>query len=194
MITKTFYGNFQLQHFVQFLAAAFRDQNLDVRVSRHGEKNVVRFVSSRLARSGGHFGLNLVVTEFNEGVKIEISNPENFGVAASLGKTAIAAMINPRNLFSRLDDVAQDLENISLDQNLMKMIEQYMRSNHLTLQLSEALSRSVCDYCQVANEYGVGNCVACGAPMGDVQAVTCKRCGHVVNKHADRCSQCGAKL
>ena len=193
MITKTYYGKFKIDHFLNFLAAAFRDQNLEVHVSKHAERNVVRFVSARTARSGGQFALNLILTEFDGGVRIDIGNPEALGVAASLGKTAIAALINPYNLLVRLDDVAQDIENITLDQSLLKEIEQYMKVNHLTLKLSSSLSKTVCLYCHSINEYGNSNCVSCGAPMGDTLLKTCPRCGYAMSDKIMRCPQCKAR-
>lgn len=194
MITKTYYGDFDLNDFVRFLAASFRDENLDVRLTRSGEKSLVRFVSSRFARSGGQFGLNVILTPFEDGVKVSVQDPEALGVAASLGKTAIVTLINPRNLFARLDDVAQDLENITLDDSVVKIIDVYMKEHHLSLRLSERLSRSVCEYCQSTNAYGVSNCVSCGAPMGAVQIKTCSACGYGMPVDAVRCSECGKRF
>lgn len=193
MITKTYYGKFQVNHFLNFLAATFRDQNLDVNVSNHGKRNVVRFVSSRGAKSGGQFALNLILTEFEGGVRIDIGTPEGLGVAASLGKTALFTLLNPYNLLVRLDDVAQDIENITLDQSLLKEIERYMRTNHLTLKLSSSLSKTVCEYCHSINDYGKSNCVSCGAPMGDTLLKTCPRCGFAMKNKLSRCPQCKAK-
>ena len=116
------------------------------------------------------------------------------GQAASLGASALLTWMNPMNLLGRLDDIAQDIEHLSLDDQVWTLIDQLARSRGASQQLSERLGRLTCEYCRVANPVGEGRCIACGAPLGDVQPFTCHHCGHVVLGNETKCPNCGEKL
>ena len=45
------------------------------------------------------------------------------GIAASLGTTAISVLRNPWNLVNRLDDLAQDIENLQMSDDIWKILE-----------------------------------------------------------------------
>ncbi len=64
--------------------------------------------------SGGQTALTVAVQTTEDGVIIEIGQQAWLGVAASIGHTALSALRNPFSLLGRLDDLAQDIENIQL--------------------------------------------------------------------------------
>jgi len=74
------------------------------------------------------------------------------------------------------------------------VIEETAKTVGATYELSEKLRRLVCDYCNTPNKVGEPTCIACGAPLGDVQPVTCKNCGYVVSKLDKFCPNCNAVL
>jgi len=113
------------------------------------------------------------------------------GVAASLGQTAMAALINPWNLLGRLDDIAQDIENIKLPDEVWQTLEEAAVAAGASLELSERLRRAVCVYCNTPNPVGEAACIACGAPLGDSQPRTCLSCGFVVRTGEGVCPNCG---
>jgi predicted RNA-binding Zn-ribbon protein involved in translation (DUF1610 family) len=119
---------------------------------------------------------------------------EWLGTAASLGRTTLAALINPWTLLGRLDDIAQDVENLQLGERVWQAIDSAARGMGASQQLSERLARLTCDYCGVANPVGEAACIACGAPLGKAQPTTCPNCGFVVRIDEARCPNCGQVL
>jgi predicted amidophosphoribosyltransferase len=51
-----------------------------------------------------------------------------------------------------------------------------------------------CEYCDTANPVGQPRCIACGAPLGDVQPRTCDNCGYVAAPDDIACTNCSAVL
>jgi DNA-directed RNA polymerase subunit RPC12/RpoP len=125
---------------------------------------------------------------------IELGQQAWLGVAASLGHTAIAALRNPFSLLGRLDDLAQDIENMQLSERTWRVIEGAVQSLGASYALSEKLARLACEYCGSANPVGEASCLACGAPLGDVQPSACPHCGFVVTVHETVCPNCNGKL
>lgn len=134
------------------------------------------------------------ISRVADGISITLGKQNWFGVAASLGMTALSAVRNPFSLLSRLDDIAQDVESIMLEDQIWEVIDQTARQHGTGQALSARLSRTVCPYCQTANEIGAGRCVACGAPLGEVQPAGCPNCGFVVKNNETVCPNCKNKL
>jgi RNase P subunit RPR2 len=101
---------------------------------------------------------------------------------------------NPWSLIDRLDDIAQDVESIQLSEEIWKVIEASARALGSGFELSNRLRRTVCAFCNVANPVGESNCIACGAPLGEVQPTTCKICGFVSRQNEKVCANCGKPL
>ena len=146
------------------------------------------------ARSGGNTALTITLQNVEDGVMVEIGEQAWMGVAASLGHTAIAALRNPLSLLGRLDDLAQDIENIQLKEKAWQTIDRAMAAHGASHELSERLSRVTCEYCETANPLGEGSCIACGAPLGDAHPTTCPKCGFVVSMEEQNCPNCSQKL
>ncbi len=129
-----------------------------------------------------------------DGVLVRIGQQEWLGVAASLGTTALGALRNPFSLLGRLDDVAQDIASMQLTARVWQTLERAARGLGATHELSDRLRRLACEYCDTANPVGEPNCVACGAPLGDVHPVACANCGFVSEPGASFCANCGEAL
>ena len=124
----------------------------------------------------------------------EIGQQAWFGVAASLGTTALSALRNPFALLGRLDDLAQDIENLTLSDRVWQVIASSAQARGASKKLSERLRRMECEYCGTANPVGEPSCIACGAPLGKVQPGTCPNCGFVVKAGEKQCPNCGNRL
>jgi len=74
------------------------------------------------AMSGGQTALTISIQKVEDGIMIELGRQAWLGVAASIGHTAISALRNPFSLLGRLDDIAQDFENMQLSENVWKVI------------------------------------------------------------------------
>ncbi len=194
MNQRIYHGNLQPIDLANALMGYFNRGNW--RVQRVGDSNklVVQIATLDRPMSGGQTALSVILQRVEDGVSVEIGQQAWLGVAASLGASAISILANPWNLLHRLDDVAQDIENLQLSDEVWRVLEETARTLGATQQLSERLRGVTCEYCGTANAVGEGRCIACGAPQGDAQPRTCKQCGFVVYHSETACPNCGSRL
>jgi len=194
MDRQIFHGNITPNDIAQALLGEFNRGNLHAQVVGQASKMAVQISTRMGAQSGGQTALTVTLQSTDEGVMVEIGQQAWLGVAASLGQTALSAFRNPFNLLGRLDDLAQDIENIQLSDKIWKAIDQAVVSLGASHELSERLRRVICHYCHTANQVGDGSCAACGAPLGTVQPATCPNCGFAVAYTESICPNCNKKL
>jgi len=191
MEQRVFHGNITPADVAQALLAEFNQGNLRAQVLGESNHLTVQIATSQWSRSGGQTALAVDIQKIEDGVTVQIGQQQWMGVAASLGQSAIAALMNPLNLLGRLDDIAQDIQNLQLNEKVWATIAREVQATGASHQLSERLSRLTCEYCGAANPVGEASCVACGAPLGAVQPRTCGKCGYVLT-HGERfCPNCG---
>jgi hypothetical protein len=191
MEKRIFYGDITPKNFADALTAHFHRGN--IRTQAVGEPNNLKLqiASVRNAASGGQTAVTVHLLTVEDGVMVSVGQQVWLGVAASLGQSAIATLMNPWNLLHRLDDIAQDIESLKLVENIWRVITKVARSHGASQQLSERLRRLSCEYCNTANKAGAPSCGACGAPLGNVQPTTCGHCGFVLIVRESVCPQCG---
>jgi hypothetical protein len=194
MPQRIYHGNFSNTDLAQALMAEFSRGNLRVQHFSSDDTIVVQIATSQFASSGGSTAVSVSLQNVADGVAVEIGKQAWLGIAASLGVSTIAALRNPFSLLNRLDDIAQDIESVQLTENVWNVIDTTARSLGSGYQLSDRLSRYICDYCNTPNPKGESTCIACGAPLGDIQPLTCSKCGYVVHKNESICINCGAPL
>lgn len=173
--------------------AEFNRGNLTAQIIGHANKLAVQISTRMGAQSGGQTALTVTVQGTEDGVMIEVGQQAWLGVAASLGQTAISALRNPFSLFGRLDDLAQDIEHMQMNEKVWKIIDRAATAVGASRELSDRLSRISCSYCDTANPLGEGSCIACGAPLGDLQPTTCSKCGFAIRNKEMNCPNCGQK-
>ncbi|MBU4225160.1 MAG: zinc ribbon domain-containing protein [Chloroflexi bacterium] len=191
MEQRVFHGNITPADVAQALLAEFDQGNLRAQVLGESGHLTVQIATSQWSRSGGQTALAVNIQKIEDGVTVQIGQQQWMGVAASLGQTAFAALMNPLNLLGRLDDIAQDIQNLQLNEKVWEIIAREVRAKGASHQLSERLSRLTCEYCSAANPVGEASCVACGAPLGAVQPKTCAKCGYVLTHEEKFCPNCG---
>jgi len=194
MEPRIFHGQITPQEIARSLLAEFNRS--DYRAQQLGTEDRIAVQITTQARpvSGGDTALTVNVQKVEDGISVQLGKQAWLGVAASLGMTAISALRNPWTILSRLDDVAQDIENLQLSDRVWEVIERTARSANATFELSERFRRLVCEYCDTANPLGEPSCLACGAPLGKSQPYTCLKCGFVVRQEENRCPNCGELL
>src|SRR5919106_1558784 len=180
MERRIFHGNIKPNDIAHALIAEFNRGNLHAQVLGNKDKMAVQVASRDGRMSGGHTALTINIQTVEDGIMVELGQQAWLGVAASLGHTAISALRNPFSLLGRLDDLAQDIENMQLSEKAWKVIDRTVATFKASYALSEKLARLTCEYCGSANPLGEAGCLACGAPLGDSQPSTCSRCGFVV--------------
>ncbi|MFN3307804.1 MAG: zinc ribbon domain-containing protein [Anaerolineales bacterium] len=193
METKYYHGRITPEQVAQALISTFNRGALRAQIVGGGEHLVVQIATHPNPSSGGYTAIGVRIDAIDDGVAVHIGQQDWLGIAASLGKTAISAWKNPLSLLGRLDDLAQDLENVQLMNKIWRTIEDTIRKANASFELSERLRRIQCPYCRTANPTGEPHCIACGAPLGDVQPQTCSNCGFVVTNETI-CPNCKQPL
>jgi hypothetical protein len=194
MEQRVFHGDLTPSVLAEALVAAFNRGNLQSQVLGDHNNMVVQIASMRDAMSGGQTALTVSLQKVTDGVLVQLGQQAWLGVAASLGQTAFSLIRNPLNLLGRLDDLAQDIENLQLKENVWNIINRTAQAAGASHQLSERLRSLACEYCDTANPVGEPACIACGAPLGKVQPTTCLRCGYAITKDENKCPNCGEDL
>lgn len=190
MEQRIYHGNLSPNDIARSLIARFNRGNLRAQQLGSGKQIVVQIATRERAMSGGQTALSVSIHEVEDGVSVQVGKQAWLSVAASLGYSALAALRNPFNLLGRLDDIAQDIENLQVTEDVWSTIDAAAKAAGASFELSERLRRSVCAYCETANPVGEPACIACGAPLGNVQPDTCPNCGFVVKPEESNCPNC----
>ena len=194
MDQRIYHGNLNPADLAQSLMAEFNRGNLRAQIVGQSDNLAVQIGTRIGAASGGPTALTVTLQKAPDGILIQVGQQEWFGTAASLGRTTMAALLNPWTLLNRLDDIAQDVENLQLSEHVWQVLDQAARAIGTGYQLTDRLSRLTCEYCGTANPIGEAACIACGAPLGNSQPGTCPNCGFVVKPHELQCPNCGKAL
>jgi len=190
MEQRIFHGTLAPHDIAHALIARFNRGNLRAQQLGDDQQVVVQIATRQGASSGGQTATTVTIQSVEDGVAVGIGKQTWLGVAASLGATALAAVRNPFNLLGRLDDLAQDIESLQINQQIWETIVDVAQGANASYELSERLRRMVCDYCNTANPVGEPNCIACGAPLGSAQPRTCPNCGFVIKTGEGICPNC----
>ena len=194
MDRRIFHGNIKPNDIAHALMAEFNRGNLRAQVLGDKDKMAVQIGTRQDIRSGGHTALTINLQTVEDGILVELGQQAWLGLAASLGHTAFTALRNPFNLLGRLDDLAQDIESMQLNEKTWNVIERTVSTLKASYALSEKLARLTCTYCGSANPLGEACCLSCGAPLGDTYPTTCPRCGFVVTTDETVCPNCKGAL
>lgn len=194
MNQRIYHGSIEPTQIANALVARFNRGNY--KAQRIGKDNqvIVQIATVDRPSSGGQTALSVTIQNVEDGISVQVGEQAWLGVAASLGTTALWAIRNPFSLISRLDDIAQDIESFQLNEQIWQTINDVAQSAGVSTAMSERLRRVTCEYCQTANAVGASNCIACGAPLGNIQPTTCPNCGFVVTKIESVCPNCGKPL
>ena len=194
MDRRIFHGNITTREIGQALVAQFNRGNLRAQQFSKKGKIIVQIATLSRPISGGSTALTIYLEPVEDGVAVQVGEQAWLGIAASIGTTLLSLWRSPFNLIHRLDDIAQDVENIQISEQVWQVIENYAQMKGATFELSERLRRMRCEYCETANPVGEPRCIACGAPLGDVQPDTCPNCGYVIESGEKICPNCNHVL
>jgi hypothetical protein len=194
MEQRTFHGNITPAYIAQALIAEFNQGNLRAQILGVSDHMTVQIASAQGPRQGGQTALAIDIQKIEDGVTIQIGEQQWMGVAADLGATVLAALINPWNLVGRLGSVVSDIQSLQITEKVWEVIAREVQVTGASMQISERLTRLTCSYCGSANPVGDSNCLACGAPLGAVQPKACLKCGYVVTPGEKFCPNCGQAL
>jgi hypothetical protein len=191
MDRRIFHGNITPTTIAHALMAEFNQGNLRTQLVGETNNLTVQIATSEYARAGGKTALTVNLQQVTDGVMVQVGEQEWLGVAADLGATVLATIINPMNLLGRLGSLAQDVSSLQLTDKIWEVIGHATTAAGATKQISERLSRLTCSYCGAANPVGEPTCLACGAPLGQEQPRACGNCGYVLVRNEKFCPNCG---
>lgn len=194
METRNYFGQITPHDLANRLVSEFHAGNLRTQIIGAPEKLVVQIATRDHPQSGGTTALSVSIWQRPEGISVQVGEQSWLGVAASLGQTALFAAMNPWNLISRLDDIAQDLEHLQLANRIWSVIEETVKKVSVATEITNRLRNVICPYCTTGNPVGQASCIACGAPLGNFQPSTCFHCGFVVRKTDTICPNCRKPL
>lgn len=190
MDQRIYHGNLTPSDIGNALLAQFNRGNLRAQQLGDNERLIIQICSRPGRISGGDTAISVVLQKIEDGVSVQLGQQAWMGIAASIGTTALAALRSPFNLLGRLDDLAQDIQNLQMDEAIWQTIDSVARASGASQQISERLRRLVCPYCLTANPVGEPSCIACGAPLGNAQPRTCPNCGFVLINSENICPNC----
>jgi hypothetical protein len=190
MEQRIYHGNLTPEDISESLIAHFNRGNLRAQQLGNSDRLIVQIGTRPGAMAGGDTTVSVILQKVADGVAVQLGQQAWLGIAASLGTTALSAIRNPFNLLGRLDDLAQDIQNLQINEQVWQAIDDVARAAGASQELSNRLRRAICPYCRVANPVGEPSCVACGAPLGDVQPRTCPNCGFVLKSSETVCPNC----
>ena len=191
MDQRIYHGDLNPGDLAKSLLAEFNRGNIRAQTVGQADNLSVQISTRTGVASGGQTALTVTIQKEPDGVLVQLGQQEWTSTAASLGRTTVAALVNPWNLLTRLDDIAQDVENLQLSEHVWQVIGQAARAIGTGFQLSDRLNRLICEYCGIANPMGEAACIACGAPLGKSQPHTCSHCGFVTKPGESLCPNCG---
>ncbi len=118
MEQRIYHGNLTIEDISESLLAQFNRGNL--RAQQLGDDNrlIVQIGTRPGAMAGGDTTVAVILQKVEDGVSVQLGQQAWLGIAASLGTTALAAMRNPFNLLGRLDDLAQDISNLQINEHV----------------------------------------------------------------------------
>ncbi len=194
MDQRTFHGNITVQDLANSLMSRFNQGDLRAQLRGRGGSLAVQIGSPSMRRSGGPTAISVQLNQVEDGVHVKLGEQQWLGVAASLGQTALMALLRPASIIGRLDDVAQDISSLQLAEQVMQTLKSTAAALGASYEISERLRRLTCPYCGTANPVGGPNCLACGGPLGFQQPIACGNCGHVTEAGTPVCPNCGFDL
>jgi hypothetical protein len=194
MNQKIYHGLITPTDIAASLISHFNRGNFRVQQTGNLDQITLQIATSSFHTSGGQTSISITLQVIEDGVSVTIGKQAWLGVAASLGETVFTAIRNPMQLISRLDDIAQDIESLQISEEIWKVIEDTASSHNASHEISEKLRRLMCRFCGTANPVGEPGCIACGAPLGDIQPSTCQNCGFVMTDIFKVCPNCNASI
>jgi hypothetical protein len=190
MTRKIFHGDFTPDDLASLILLHFNRGNLEVHKIGSGDQVAIQIRTKRNVQSGGSTAIGITFQSFDDGVIISLGEQQWIGIAASLGYSALAALRNPFSIIGRIDDIAQDIEYLNLEEEIWRVLNSNVSIKDSQYALSKRLKRISCDYCLTANPVDAPACVACGAPLGGKQPRTCHHCGFVLISKEKFCPNC----
>ena len=124
MEQRIYHGNLSPSDISETLISHFNRGNLRAQQLGDSDRLIVQIGTRPGAMAGGDTTVSVILQKVEDGVAVQLGQQAWLGIAASLGTTALAAMRNPFNLLGRLDDLAQDIQNLQINEQVWQAIDE----------------------------------------------------------------------
>ena len=151
MAKKIFHGNFTPDDLAALLICISTVAILKCKRLAQEMRSRCKFGQKGRLNPAGKLRSALSFQAFDDGVIISSGEQQWMGIAASLGYSALAALRNPLSLLGRIDDIAQDIEYLNLEEEIWNVLTSNVKIKGSQYNFLIALRRIVCDYCDTAN-------------------------------------------
>jgi len=194
MNERQFRGNITPGNLADALVTQFNRGDYRAKKTGRGAQALVQISTNRRRRGEPDTAVAVTITPTPDGVKVSMGEPQWLDIAADLVQTGLGALLNPWSLVHEVDDVARNVQDLNLPQEIWATVDQYARTVGSRPALPPEPVAVTCPYCRTGNEIGEGRCVSCGAPLGDAQPVRCPSCNRLLPAGTARCPKCGERL
>ncbi|MBU0495568.1 MAG: zinc ribbon domain-containing protein [Chloroflexi bacterium] len=194
MSERKYRGNVTPGDLAEALVNQFNRGDYRAAKSGRGTQAVVQISTNRRMRGEPDTAVSVTITPTPEGVHVSMGDPQWLDIAADLVQTGIGALLNPWSLVREVDDVARNVQDLNLPQEVWQAIDQYAKTVGSRPALLPEPTSVTCPYCRSGNAIGEGRCENCGAPLGDAQPVRCPSCQRLLAAGTSQCPQCGERL
>ncbi|MDY0125780.1 MAG: hypothetical protein RBS09_06250, partial [Anaerolineaceae bacterium] len=123
MSTRIYHGDIDPRQIANNLIATFHRGNYQVQQIGDKDNLAVQIATRLNRRSGGQTAMTATISRVADGISISLGQQSWLGLAASLGFSALSAVRNPLSLLNRLDDIVQDVESITLEDQIWQVID-----------------------------------------------------------------------
>lgn len=190
MEQRTYHGKITPQELATALLARFNTETMTATQAGTGDRIVVNISASSAV--GGPCSLSVGLSPMPTGVTVTVGPHNVLGVAADLLETGLKALVNPITLIGEIADVVQNVQRLTLPQQVWETIDHYCQS--VGASLVPEPSGVACPYCGIISPLGTGQCPSCGAPLGEYQPIACPKCGKLLPRTVNFCTRCGTAL
>ena len=170
MEQRAYHGKIDSEALARALVIQYNQRETRAQWMR-GERGraVVQIMGRHQDRSAPSSALTLHITPSRSGVVVSMAEQKWFGVAADLARSGLLTLMNPWNLVREIDDIARNVRQLQLRQEVWGAIETYCRGIGAGTGVGPAIQNLICPYCSTPNDLGALNCSACRAPLAEAQ-------------------------
>jgi hypothetical protein len=191
---RTYWGDISAKSLARSLVKHFDSPTSRAQMAGDDKRVLVQVGNRRVEHSDPSVAITVGIVQEEDGITVTMGQQKWMGIAADLARTGIKTLINPWYLLNELDNVARNVDWLTLRDSVWEAIDGYCQSMGGSPGVPAVTKYVACPYCGTTNAIGAPKCVACGAPLGGYQPVTCPKCGYLLPWNKRFCTRCGASI
>jgi DNA-directed RNA polymerase subunit RPC12/RpoP len=191
---RTYWGKISAEGLGRALVEHFNTSTSRAQMAGDRDRVLVQVGNRRMESSDPTTAITVGIVQDEDSITVTMGQQKWMGIAADLARTGIMTLINPWSLLNELDNVARNVDWLTLRDEVWQAIDAYSQAVGGSLGVPAEIRHVACPYCGSTNPIGASKCSTCGAPLGDYQPVVCPRCGYLLVWSKRFCTRCGASI